>query len=371
MAKNKQFFKVAKPGEQPSAGEHNKIVRALTRDENATEKHWSKVRLVRLDEVIAEFNHRSPKNRDRAATRRHFDSDTDEFEDNSATPTLGNLHDPFELVYDDDEYLLVVYSEQSSKFYPINGRTVRHAITCRDSSNRYPSRADQPDTYPIRFVKLVYGEAGGRNGHTLEYLSEMLDDEDSTNSEEEEAEDRFVHNIVDPDLYDSFIPEGTLIQVYNVTRQWFTHVCCGAEDSSESVSESSYSSSSESSESSSDSSQSSGSRSSVSSEDSSLSSSDSSQSASLSSSGGSSGSSSRGSSGSSRGSSGSSDDSSGGSSASESDESDSQSSGFCCVTVVKSVEVSFDAEACSLTATVTTCQICFPNVLGVVCCEDV
>lgn len=361
MAKEK-FFRPVRPLDEISANDpgngYNKILRSLqdlTGEGDTPGKHYSKLRLVRLDEVIGRFNNISPLDRDRDATQRNYQHDTESFSDSARQ--IENLCDPFELVYDDDEYLLVFYSEQSSKFYPINGRTVRHAITCRDSSNRYPSRSDQPDTYPIRFVKLVYAEAGGRQGHVLSYLTEDNDETDF------DGEDRFVHNIVDPDLFDAYIPEGSLIEVYNVTRQWFTHVCCGADDSSESESASSLSSSSESSSSSSSQSSSSLSSSSSSSQSESESSSSSSSSSvsesSLSSSE---------SSLSSRGSSLSSSESSGGSSGSsagESSISESQSSGYVCVTVISGdTPPTLDVgPPCTITWCVRT--ICFPAELGV------
>jgi hypothetical protein len=356
----RKMFKTVKKGDRPSAGEHTKITKAIG-DLTAfsrTAKTYSKVRLVKMDQVMGDFFvNPSDQHINRTGSFRFYNRGTDTF-DAGDRPEVNTFCDPFELVYDEDEYLLAVYSEQGSKFYPINPRTVRHAITCRDASNNYPDRSDNPDTYPIRWVKLVYTEAGGRQGHALTYLNSDNVGSGGTNP----FHDDHVHNIIDPDLPDAYIPEGTLIECYNVTRQWFTMYNCESEDSSESVSYSSYSSGSSFSSSASSQSPSNSSSESASLSESSSASSVSSDESSASSI-----------SGSSSGSSASVSDSSGGSSVSASSDvsvsgssrgssvSVSESSGFECISFVTSV--CFDSGSCTLT--VTCAQICFPKSLGV------
>jgi hypothetical protein len=328
----RRFFRRVQQGDRPSAGEWNRIIEILSRltgGFNVHGEHYAKIRLGRTADFMGGSFSDSSYQVDRPVAFRHYDGEGAWA--NSDRDQVENGADPLDLVYDPDEYVFLWYSEQAKKWYPLNPRTVRHAVTCRDESNRYPSREDRPDTYPIKWVKLTYPEVAGRNGHTLENLNS------------DSGPDAFVHNIVDPDLEDAYIPVGTPIETYNVTRQWFTVFCCLAEDSSVSVSDSSYSSSSGS--------LSSASASSVSVSESSQSDSGSSFSSSLSSESGSDSSASSG---------GSSDSSSGDSSASSGGSSES-SGGFECVNFVTSV--TFDEELCELT--VCSRQICFPRNLGI------
>lgn len=286
---------------------------------------------MRASEVLGKFNSNATLAGDRKAKVVFYEQSGDTFMANDEAEHT-NVKDALGLVYDDGEKLFGFYCEQSGKFHPINPRTVRHAITVRDKSNNYPRQTDQPDTYAIKFVKLVYPEAAGRQGHTMTYLSPTA------------TPDAFVHNIVPTDLGAAYLPQGTLVQVYNVTEQWFCAVAYAGEDaSSQSESFSSYSS-----ESSSNSSSNSSSKSSVS------------QSLSSASSNSSSKSSSNSSSNSSSRSSQSVSDNSSSSSTSLSSLS-SQSSGYDCMTVVTSV--SFNGSSCVLTY--CTRQICFPKSLGV------
>lgn len=371
--KPKKFFKTVKKGDRPSAGEWTKITDTLSgmTGQRGTKKTYSKIRLVKTAEVMGRFlRNSSQQQKDREMSFRYWDKNTETFQDGDR-PSVANLCDPFDLVYDEDEYLLAFYSEQGTKFYPINPRTVRHAITCRDANNNYPTRGG--DTYPIRWVKLTYVEMTGFRGHTITYLNGDNPDPDSPGAPPA-VNDDWVHNIVPPG--EAFIPVGTLIQCYNVTRQWFTQFCCEIEESSESGSYSSFSSSSSSSShssssslssSSSQSSQSSSSishssslSSSISSSASSVSSESSSQSISESSSSSLSGSASSESS--SRGSSLSSQSEVSSSiSRSFSSASISESSGYECIDFVECW--SFDEEACE--ATVTYGRICFPAGLGI------
>lgn len=345
------FFKQVKPGERfkPDAEEQNKLTSAVSRlmaAPNVHPKHYAKIRLIKLSESMGVFG-TGDKRFGRTGQFGYLypndgpegSSDQEQFllADRAA---IANIADPFNLIYDKDEGLLAVYSEQSSSFYPLNPRTVRTAVTVRDHKNRYPARSSNPDTYPIKFVRLTYVELPGAQGHT----QTTVDSGDCECEEGGTCEDGFVHNIIDPTLGDAYIPEGTLIFVYNTAsdhyrlNQWFTQFCCESQESSASVSESSISASCPSN--SGDFSESLPSNSSG----------GSSLSSSLSSSGDSSLSSSRGSSLSSRGSSGS---SSRGSSLS--------SSGFDCVTVVTTL--SYSPTTCVLTA--YRRQICFPAWLGI------
>lgn len=332
---NRELFKTDwGKGDQPSASEQNRIGSTLNRITShapTSQTRYTRVRLLRASEVLGKFTTNSTLAGDRKAKSVFYEATGDTFIANDEAEHT-NVKDALGLVYDEGEKLFGFYCEQSGKFHPINPRTVRHAITVRDASNNYPRQTDQPDTYAIKFVKLVYTEAVGRQGHAMTYLNPTA------------KPDGFVHNIVPTDLGAAYLPQGTLIQVYNVTEQWFCAVAYAGEDaSSQSESYSSFSS-----ESSSNSSSNSSSKSSISQSLSSASSNSSSQSSSNSSSNSSS-----------RSSQSLSDNSS--SSSTSLSSRSSQSSGFDCVTVVTSLN--FHAGRCVLTY--CTRQICFPRWLGV------
>lgn len=159
----------------------------------------------------------------------YWSSAADDFEDSNEE--LDNIIDPYNLVYDDDDFVVVYPHGQSGKHIIIPQMTVRHAITVAPDSGTYPTSSTSPDTYPIKFVRLSYTESPGLQGHTLSYLAPS-----------DPGPDDFVHNIAGAS--GNYIPEGTLIWCYFVTGQWFTFIGEGEEESSSiSISESASSSS--------------------------------------------------------------------------------------------------------------------------------
>jgi hypothetical protein len=369
-----QFFKRVKKGGRPSASQQNKLldtVERLSGQSNQPSKSYSRIRLVRMNEVMGHFDHEDyTAYEDREGQLQWYDTSAHTIDDTGRdTQIKANVTDPWGLVYDDNERLAVYYNEQSGKCIPLNPRTVRHAVTwyeinggsgesqdCNVGFLDYPQADEYPNVYPIKFIKIEYIEQAGQQIATTSYLNPTS------------CPDAYVMNVAATagGVADVYLPIFCPLQVYSVVGrngqpQWFTHTCCEFDESSSSQSGSGSSSSqSQSSDS-------------TSSGGSSLSSSESSQSASSSSSGGSSlssNSSSGGSSDSSGGSSGSSSGgssmSSGGSSLSESDLSVSGSSGFTCADFV--TRLSFNSDTCVLTYCVKT--VCFPDGLGITVSEE-
>lgn len=327
-----QRFKRVKQGEQPSASEWNKMCEVLERLTAGDPRHPKKptraIKLMRLGEAMGRFGDGWPLDagvgdssdaHKRLAYVQHYDETQNKFIQNSDDESKNNVTDGVNLIYDEDELVWCFYSEQSGHWHPLNPRSIRHAVTCREPTSEgfstYPECGD--NVYPIRFIRIEYEKVGGRIDLNYAYINPDDDDPDTD-------PDDYVLNLFDGSLDNPqpYLEEGTVIWCYNILGQWYTHICCYT--CTGSSSSSSASSSSESSQSVSNSSSSTSSHSQVSS------SSDSSSSGSSSSSGGSSLSASSG--------------SSGGSSFSSS------VSGYTCQNFVESV--TFNAETCALTVSV-------------------
>lgn len=328
-------FKQMKVGDQPSAGEHNKITAAINRIQQAGPQHEKKrtraIKLLRLTEPIGQFGSGdSSAGHDRSGIVQAYDPDLNAFVDTLNDETKSNIVDGLDAYYDTNDLVWCVYLEQSGKWHPINPTMVRTAVTVMDAPGGDPPYPEcDGRVFPFKFVRVTYDRTDSTGEtHSYSYL-------DATDSDPDE----YCFNLFEPGEDDdgiAFIPLGTLIWVFKCGEQWFTFTCCFScpqSSSSQSHSDSSSSdiSSSISSESSQSVSQSSSDSSSLSVSDSSSPSSDVSSSVSVS-------------------------ESSGGSSVSIS-----ESSGFDCVTVVTSLN--FDAETCLLTYCTVT--ICFPAGLGI------
>lgn len=373
-------FRRFQAGQQPSAGHENQQSRALedlTRFGVEVGPGRQHFRLMRLADVLGQFETSDSQHYDQTATVQYFDHVANEFRDTDPAEEKTNLASTWLTApHDAEELVWCCQTQQSGVWAPISQVNVRHAMTVADELGDYPTCDDEPNVYPIKFTKKAWTKAAGHQTVTTTFL----DTEDS-------LPDDHVLNIFEGES--SYLPIGTEIQVYHVIDRWYCYTCCGeicesSSSSSISISLSSNSSSASSFSSSSHSSSSSLSASvSSASSVSSLSSASSQSSLSSLSSASSQSSSSNSSSASSDSVSSASSvsESSSASSVSVSEESSSQSisfssassisvsgsSGFDCVTVVTSL--AFDAGTCVLTY--CTRQICFPAGLGIVVHDEV
>ena len=176
-----------------------------------------------------------------SATAIEYNPSTDSFVE---SVSADNIVDPFGLVFDQDETTIAF--PHNGHWLPLFARTVRTARTCVDFDGTYPPSSENPNVYPIQFVKVEYEEEAG------------LQERDVTNLRNGGTPDAYVCNIAGDDLLESsssgnvsehsssssensssgsgssggdtttYISVGTLIQVYNVTDQWFTRVVAGS-----------------------------------------------------------------------------------------------------------------------------------------------
>jgi hypothetical protein len=237
---NKSFFKLVAAGDRPSATEQNKITSALSSlmgSPNVHDLGGNKVRIVRLGEPSGTFSTADNRHDVTAQVMHYNNEDVSDassqsqdigagFKVSSRDP-LDNFCDPHNLIFDRHEIAVAVYCKQSAKWIPVTFRSVRHAMTCRASDGTYPARSVNPDTYPIQWIRLRYHEAIGRQRHDVSFLANNVLDTNLANESSLFSEssnqrplgpDAYVHNIV-PNAY---IKPSTIIQVYNVTGQWFT-----------------------------------------------------------------------------------------------------------------------------------------------------
>lgn len=237
-------FKIVRPGDQPSASEHNKITAAILRQQQAGmeyPKHPTRaIRLFRLTDIMGQFGSGdSSAAHNRSGVVQAYDPDLNAFKDTANTETKENIVDALDGYYDVDELVWCVYLEQSGKWHPLNPTMVRVAVTVYDSPGNdppYPD-CDTGRVFPIKFARLRYDatDSTGTNHSLL-----PLDGSDSD-------PDEYVFNLFKPtdeSEGSSYIPPGTPIAVFKCGKQWFTNVCCyGCPQSSTSVSVSDSSSS--------------------------------------------------------------------------------------------------------------------------------
>lgn len=203
------------------------------------------IRLIRLKENLGPDPEETSDYIDREAQVQVWSEVNNTWSDGTEERTT--ICCPNDLPYDEGEILVCYYDPQSGRHVPIPQMTVRHAITVPSGSG-YPERSESPNTYPVRFLRTGYPEVAGRNVLSQEYMNPDGD-----------GPDDYVFNLFDESTAGEgeagYIPVGTIIWLFRLMGlngyQWYTHICCEAEESSasessRSVSDSSQSESSES-----------------------------------------------------------------------------------------------------------------------------
>lgn len=164
-----------------------------------------------------------------------YDQDNLEFSELPNSISKSGVREFFDLPYDEGDRLITFYHRPSSQHIPVNLRTVRHCRTCADENGEYPSESDaasgHPVVYPFQFTRIEFMEEPGSSRPDITMLCPDSD------------QDGYFLNLYCNE-FDSYLPVGTDVWIYNVTDQWFSYVAaaeCESESSS-SLSESSASS---------------------------------------------------------------------------------------------------------------------------------
>jgi len=233
----KPTFREMSAGDRLSASDYNRLTRTVGSLTGGNlydhAKRYSKLRLLRMSEIMGKFAlDSSDLSFNREADLQYWKRSTGDVQHTAqvGTHARDNVCDPYNLIYDNDDPVLCFYSEQAGKFFPVNPRTVRHAVTIdtdptsgvsgvsgssgfEPDSGDYPAAGDQADTYPVKFVKVRFNKTTGGQRINWTYL-------DAANPG---VPDTYVHNIADATDPGAYIPAGTLLEVYNVTDAWYTH----------------------------------------------------------------------------------------------------------------------------------------------------
>lgn len=214
-----------KRGQRPSASLENKqsaAIEGLTRFNLQRDPNGPAIRLMRLSEVVGQFEQSDSQHYERTAVMQYWDRHAEEFRDtdppverrNVASTWLTAPHDPNEVVW-------CIQTGQSGVWTPLDRVAIRHARTVSDFNGQYPNCDSNPNVYPIKFTKLSWSRAMGRQTVAVSYL----DTEDT-------HPDDYVLNVFDGPS--DYLPAGTDIFCYHVVNRWYTYACCGDECSSSS-----------------------------------------------------------------------------------------------------------------------------------------
>ena len=223
-------FRKAVPGERPSAGEWNKVTRALEvllRHASPFLRHIG-LEIVRLDQTLGPSQDISTDSITRDGFVQYWDKSVQTYLEN-ANEKKTQITDPMEIVWDVDEMVPMFFHRQSGHYIPLNPRTTRHAITWVDVDGSYPARP--ANKYPIKFVRFEYDDTGAKlQTPTIVYL-----DSQSTAPASSDPDD-YVLNIQDA-TGEIFLERLSPIWCYNVIgkngqQQWYTYTCCGGDESS-------------------------------------------------------------------------------------------------------------------------------------------
>jgi len=177
------------------------------------------VRFVRLKEVLGLQSNASSLSEGGCVRRagnvifNASECDFDDVEDEDSD--IRNVVDPYGCIYDEDEMIPVI-ADWSGNYLPLYKITVRHAVTCKDENGSYPEEDEEPNVYPVKFIRVRYEEQAGKQEPEVHYLAGETMDPDA-----------FIMNLADGE--GSYLEEGQRIWCYHITDQWYTYAGRGPE----------------------------------------------------------------------------------------------------------------------------------------------
>lgn len=222
-------FRRVQIGDRPSASEQNRITEAIRQlyAQIAPYARQIGVELIRMSQAIGPQEDELSEFHKRSAVVQYYDPDQNVFLENAQETK--EVTDPMGLVWDEDEVVPALYHHQSGQYLPLNGRTVRSAITWPMPDGVYPSKP--ANKYPIKFVRFEYDDLGPK----LQTPTRVFLDSQSTTPGSNDPDD-YVLNI-NKKSSEAYIGSYTPIQVFNQIgrngdQQWFTNYCCSDDQSS-------------------------------------------------------------------------------------------------------------------------------------------